>query len=109
MTLDDLSKDDRLRLMRFVCSFAWADLHVHKKERELVQKLVKRLKLGAADAKQVEEWLRVPPRPEDVDPTAVPSAHRDLFLRAAADVFRADGDIHPEEEATFALLDELLR
>jgi uncharacterized tellurite resistance protein B-like protein len=109
MTLADLSKEDRLRLMRFVCSFAWADLHVHKKERELVQKLVKKLKLSAADAEQVEEWLRLPPRPEEVDPTTVPPEHRQLFLTAARDVFTADGEVHAEEEATFALLDELLR
>src|SRR5437868_2003583 len=109
MDLADLSKDDRLRLMRFVCSFAWADLHVHQKERELVRKLVKKLKLGAGAAAQVEGWLKVPPRPEEVDPTSVPPEHRQIFLAAAADVFRADGEIHPEEAVTFALLDELLR
>jgi uncharacterized tellurite resistance protein B-like protein len=109
MTLNELSKEDRLRLMRFVCSFAWADLHVHEKERKLVHKLVKKLKLNAAEAKQVDEWLKLPPRAAEVDPQDVPLAHRELFLNAAAEVFEADGEIHPHERATFQLLDQLLR
>lgn len=109
MKLSELSKDDRLRLMRFVCSFAWADLHVHEKEKKLARTLVGKLKLAPAEAKQVEEWLKVPPRPEEVDPTRVPSKHREIFLAAARDVFSADGEIAPEETETFALLDELLR
>jgi len=37
MTLQELSNEDRLRLMRFVCSFAWADLHVHEKEKTFLR------------------------------------------------------------------------
>jgi uncharacterized tellurite resistance protein B-like protein len=109
MTLDELSKEDRLRLMRFVCSFAWADLHVEDKERKLVRKLVQRLKLSAAEAKQVEQWLKLPPRPEEVDPGEVPRQHRELFLNAAREMIVADGEVHPEEEATYSLLEQLLR
>jgi uncharacterized membrane protein YebE (DUF533 family) len=109
MTLNDLSKEDRLRLMRFVCSFAWADLHVQDKERKMVRDLVKRLKLGPAEAKQVEQWLKLPPRPEEVDPGEVPRAHREIFLEAARAMILADGDVHPEEAANFSLLEQLLR
>ena len=109
MTLNELGKEDRLRLMRFVCSFAWADLHVHEKEKKLVHKLVKKLKLNAAEAKQVDEWLKLPPRAEEVDPQDVPLEHREIFLKAAAEVFEADGEIHPQERMTFQLLDQLLR
>jgi len=109
MTLNELSHEDRLRLMRFVCSFAWADLHVHEKEKKLVHKLVKKLKLSATDAKQVDEWLKLPPRPEEVDPGAVPLEHREIFLDAAREVFTADGEVHPKERAMFSLLDQLLR
>lgn len=109
MTLKDLSKDDRLRLMRFVCSFAWADLEVHKKERDFVHRLVGKLKLDASEAKQVEQWLKVPPRPEDVDPTDVPPEHREIFLNAARETFSADGEIHEAEQITFQLLNEPLR
>lgn len=109
MTLGDLDKEDRLRLMRFVCSFVWADLHVHEKERRLVRSLVGKLKLSPAESKQVEGWLKVPPRPEEVDPGQVPLPHREIFLQAARDVFTADGEVHEEEKMTFSLLDELLR
>ncbi|MCC6527150.1 MAG: TerB family tellurite resistance protein, partial [Polyangiaceae bacterium] len=34
--LSKLSKTDRMRLMRFVCSFAWADLEVQNEERAYV-------------------------------------------------------------------------
>jgi hypothetical protein len=108
-TLKNLSKEDRLRLMRFVCSFAWADLHVHQKERDFVHKLVKRMHLSPAEAKQVEGWLKVPPRPEEVDPADVPHAHRELFLDAARSMIAADGEIHPEERISFELLEQLLR
>jgi len=27
-TMDHLTRDDRLRLVKFVCSFAWADLEI---------------------------------------------------------------------------------
>jgi uncharacterized membrane protein YebE (DUF533 family) len=109
MTLDELSKADRLRLLAFVCSFAWADLHVEDAERQLVRDLVRRLKLAPDDAKQVEKWLRKPPRPEEVDPNTVPLPHRELFLEAARAIIVADGEVHPKEAAIYALLDQLLR
>src|SRR5258706_16213759 len=109
MTLDQLSTDDRMRLMKFVCSFAWADMHVHEKERAFVARMVKKLKLDKQEAKQVEEWLELPPRPEEGDPTEVPKKHRELFLQATRQLIVADGEIHPEEEISFELLEELLR
>ena len=92
--------------MRFVCSFVWADLEVHTKERKLVHSLVTKLKLSPQEAQQVEQWLKMPPQ---VDPTQVPVEHREIFLNAARQVFAADGEIAEAEEDTFALLDELLR
>src|SRR5688500_6073014 len=47
--LERLSRDDRLRLMKFVCSFAWADLRVQEEERSFVKKLVRKLKLDAEE------------------------------------------------------------
>ena len=44
--MKQLSKEDRLQLMKFVCSFAWADLRIEQAEREMVHKLVRKLKLG---------------------------------------------------------------
>jgi uncharacterized tellurite resistance protein B-like protein len=50
--LDQLDREDRLRLMRFVCSFAWADLEVQPEERAFVRRLIARLDL-AEDRAQI--------------------------------------------------------
>jgi uncharacterized tellurite resistance protein B-like protein len=109
MKLSHLSTDDRMRLMKFVCSFAWADLHVHDKERAFVRKLVKQLKLDRDEAAQVESWLKLPPRPEEVDPAEVPVVHREVFLEATREIIMADGEVHPEERASYELLEQLIR
>ena len=47
--LDTLSRDDRLRLIRFVCSFAWADLEINEADMyAVVQPGVVTDKLAAA-------------------------------------------------------------
>jgi uncharacterized tellurite resistance protein B-like protein len=102
-----LSREDRLRLMKFVCSFAWADLEVQDEERTFVAKMVKHLELDA-DAKLIEGWLRHPPRPEEVDPTDVPREHRELFLDAVRRLVAADDRIDPKEAETLALFEQLL-
>lgn len=104
-----LRREDRLRLMRFLCSFAWADLRVHERERAFIHRMVKKLSLDEQEAKSVEKWLKVPPRPEEVDPTEIPLAHRQLFLDAARAVVLADGVVNPEERINLELLEELLQ
>src|SRR5262245_61145592 len=106
--LQKLDREDRLRLMRFVCSFAWADLQIKNKERAFVRNLVKKLKLSAEDAKLVDGWLQVPPRPEEIDPATIPRAHRQLFLDTARATITADGDIDPEEQLNLQLLENIL-
>ncbi|MCA9709153.1 MAG: TerB family tellurite resistance protein [Myxococcales bacterium] len=93
--------------MRFVCAFAWADLEVQDDEKAVVEKLIKTLDLEG-DRDQINRWLRSPPPPEEVDPTRVPRAHRELFLDAARAVFSADGVIDPKEQENFELLEQLL-
>jgi uncharacterized tellurite resistance protein B-like protein len=105
----DLSQEDRLRLMRFACSFAWADLEIRPKERDLIRKLERQLHLTPEEVKQVDGWLEVPPPPEDVDPARIPREHRELFLKAARDMVTADGEIDPEEAESLDLLEQLLR
>lgn len=109
MPLAKLKKDDRLRLMRFVCSFAWADLEVKESEKKFVRKLVKNLKLTKDEAKQVEKWLKLPPKAEEVDPAEIPRAHRKLFLDATKAMIAADGEIAEEEAESFRLLQMLMR
>jgi uncharacterized tellurite resistance protein B-like protein len=106
--LKQLGKEERLQLMKFICSFVWADLRVHDKERNFVHKMVKKLSLGDKELALVERWLEVPPKPHEVDPNQVPAAHRGLFLATIREVIEADGEVDPEEQINFALLEELL-
>jgi uncharacterized tellurite resistance protein B-like protein len=102
-----LSREDRLRLMKFVCSFAWADLEVQDQERSFVAKMISKLGLED-DRKLIEGWLRHPPAPEEVDPTDVPREHRELFLEAVRELVRADNRIDPQEAESLALFEQLL-
>jgi hypothetical protein len=107
--MNRLDKDDRLKLMKFVCSFAWADLDVNEKERQMVKKLMKSLHLGTEEQKQVEHWLAVPPAADEVDPASVPKAHRELFLSTIRQLIGSDGDISPDEAENYALFEALMR
>jgi len=106
--LERLTASERMKLMQFVCSFAWTDLRVSQAERDFVQRLVGRFQMGDDERKQIEKWLIVPPRPEDVDPTAVPHEHRQLFMDAAIATVEADGRV-PAEDESLALLRDLLQ
>ena len=106
--LQSLHKTERLRLMKFVCSFAWADLEIRPEEREFVARLILRLDLDDAEAQQVQSWLKLPPRPEAVDPTEIPTAHRRLFIDEIRGVIESDGDVAEEERENLDLLKMLL-
>jgi uncharacterized tellurite resistance protein B-like protein len=105
---DRLERKERLRLMKFVCSFAWADLEVQPEERAFVAKMLTRLALDPEDREQVEGWLRVPPSPEAIDPTQVPADHREVFLDAIRGVIAADGEITAAECENFRLFQDLV-
>lgn len=106
--LQELSRAQRLKLLQFVCTFAWADLEVRPEERAFVLRLVRRLGLDESDEEQVGRWLEVPPEPESVDPADIPLAHRKVFLAAIDGVVAADGEIQPEERESLRLLKQLL-
>ena len=106
--MDQLNRNDRLRLVKFVCSFAWADLEIRPEERTFVDHIVRSLDLNAEDQMKVKEWMEVPPSPEAVDPTRIPLAQRQLFLDTIEGVITADGEVAPEERESLALLKELL-
>ncbi len=109
MKFKDLASDDRLRLIRFVCSFAWADLQVQDAEKSFVGKMVRELDLDADERVQVEAWLKRPPEPEDVDPTDIPKEHRQVFLNAALQLVGADGVVDEHEMETLSIFEQLLR
>lgn len=102
-----LPREDRLRLMKFVCSFAWADLEIQAEERTFVTQMIERLDLEE-DRKQIESWLKHPPRPEEVDPTEVPREHREMFLEAVKGLVEADDRIDPAEAENLELFEQLL-
>jgi uncharacterized tellurite resistance protein B-like protein len=104
-----LTKHDRLQLLRFVCSFAWADFEVQPEEREYVARLIRKLHMTPDEAEQVEKWLKVPPRPDEVDPTKIPREHRELFLNTVRELVMADGVLAPEEQENLRLFEELVR
>ena len=106
--MDQLNRDDRLRLVKFVCSFAWADLEIRPEERIFVDHIVRSLELNEADQSKVAGWMKIPPSPESVDPTRIPLAQRQLFIDSIEGVIASDGEIAPEERENLALLKELL-
>ncbi len=104
----DLDRQSRLRLMKFVCTFAWADLTVREQERAFVARMIDRLGMESDERRKVRAWLEVPPEPESVDPSAIPFEHRKLFIEAIEGVIIADGVIAPEERENLHILNELL-
>ena len=103
-----LTVAERLNLLKFVCSFVWTDLKVTQTERHLVMRIVGHLRLTEEEAKQVAMWLKVPPPIDEIDPTAVPKEHRELFLQAAEMAIKADGRVVPAERDAMALFRDLL-
>jgi uncharacterized tellurite resistance protein B-like protein len=108
MQMHQLDRADRLKLLDFVCSFAWADLRIRPEEREFMKRLVLRLDLPAEERTAVESMLARPPRAEDVDPIDVPLEHRRLFIQTVKQMVLADGDIHPAEAEQLDLFEQLL-
>ncbi len=104
----DLSSKQRLQLMKFVCAFAWADLHVHPEEVAFVERMVSRLGFEPDEEAHVKRWLLAPPSEDSVDPMNVPMEHKRVFLAAIDGVIAADGVISPEERESVRLLKELL-
>ncbi|HTO07482.1 MAG TPA: TerB family tellurite resistance protein [Myxococcota bacterium] len=103
-----LAPEERLRLMKFVCSVAWADLEVQSEERAFVRRMVSRLGLSPREVAQVDAWLQVPPHIDDVDPVEIPREHRKLFLDTLRELVLADGSVDEQEQASLALLEDLL-
>ena len=106
--LDRLDRRERLRLVEFVCSFAWADFEIQPEEREFIAGLIRRLDLDVDERRQVDQWLERPPRIENLDPTVIPAAHRLDFVEAIEGLIAADGAVQEEERDTFEIFKQLL-
>lgn len=94
--------------MKFVCSFAWADLEVRPEERAFISRLIQGLELDREEEIQVHGWLDVPPALDGLDPTTIPSEHRQLFLEAIEGVIESDGRLAVEETENLELFRQLL-
>jgi hypothetical protein len=70
---------------------------------------MKHLELDPDERAKVEGWLQVPPPPEEVDPTSVPRAHRQLFLDTVRQLVASDRVLDPDERENLALFEQLLR
>lgn len=106
--LDQLDRRDRLRLVQFVCSFAWADFEIQPEERVFISRLIQRLELDEQENLQIQQWLDRPPSLDDLDPTSIPPAHRLFFVEAIEGLISADGEIAEEERETFEIFKQLL-
>jgi len=106
--LDQLDRRERLRLVQFVCSFAWADFEIRPEERVFISRLIRRLELGEEENLQIQQWLDRPPSLDDLDPTSIPSAHRRFFVEAIEGLISSDGEIADEERESFEIFKQLL-
>jgi len=106
--MKELTVEERVRLVRFVCSFAWADLKVTEEERSYVRRVIARLELPEEESRQAEAWLQSPPEPESVDPNLIPQTHKEQFLDAIRGVVASDLEMSPEERDGLRVLDSLL-
>lgn len=106
--LDQLDRSDRLKLVEFVCSFAWADLEIRPEERVFISRLIRRLGLDEDEDLQVQRWLEQPPSLDEVDPTSIPAAHRRIFVESIEGLIASDGEVAEEESETLEIFKQLL-
>ena len=106
--LEELDRQDRLRLVEFVCSFAWADLEIRPEERVFISRLIRRLELDEEEDLRVQQWLDRPPRMDDLDPTSIPAAHRRIFVEEIEGLIAADGEVSDEERDSLEIFKQLL-
>jgi uncharacterized tellurite resistance protein B-like protein len=104
----ELSRDERLLLLRFVCAFAWTDLQIRDGERKFVARLMDRMQLSPEDRAEVDGYLHVAPAPEATNPRLVPREHRRLFIDSVRALIYADGDVDSEERERFERLQAAL-
>jgi uncharacterized tellurite resistance protein B-like protein len=102
--LQDLSREDRLLLLEFVCAFAWTDLKLADAERRFVERLMDRLELDAKEREDAAQWLLRAPSPAAQDPARIPQQHRRVFVESARALIYADGTVDDEERERFDAL-----
>ena len=107
--LDELDTQQRMNLLKFVCSFAWADLEIRPAERAFVSRFAE--STGAQTAQRPARCAagsNLRPAEDELDPHLIPLHHREIFIETVKGVIRVDGEIAPEELESLELLSELL-
>lgn len=97
MQFEGLSAGERVELMRFLCSFAWADDEVQDEERVILIKVLDNIGLEPGDRATVLTWLERRPDMTGFDFAAIPRDKRELFLDLAFSVASAHGGLAKEE------------
>lgn len=105
--MNDLLADEKLQIMRFVCAFAWADLKIHEAERALINRFIDALEINEEGKIAVEDMMKRPPRPEDIDPYDLAPELRETVIQAAEAMTVTDGEISPREKELMKLLRDL--
>ena len=105
----ELTTDEKLRVMRFICAFAWADLEIQSDEVKLIHQIMNALDLDKIHYPTVLGWLKRPPRAEDVDPLSIPDNLKEIILDAATGVILADGELQDSEMEMLELLQNILQ
>lgn len=97
MDPNDLTAAERIELMRFLCSFAWADGEVQPQEREVLERVLGGLRLDAEARAKATTWLFTPPDMAGFDFGAIDPDKRQLFIDQAFAIAAAHGGVAPEE------------
>jgi uncharacterized tellurite resistance protein B-like protein len=105
--MQNLDSEQRLRLLKLVCTMAWADDEVQYDEKGFIAKLMFQLKMPAAEIRQVKQWLASPPE-DDVKVEDIPPEHRAMFLQVCHGVLSADGVVTDQEKQALARIEALL-
>jgi tellurite resistance protein len=105
----ELTTDEKLSVMRFICAFAWADLEIQNDEVKLINQIMQALELDKKHYQTVYQWLKRPPRAEDVDPFTIPDNLKEIILDAATGVILADGELQDSEMEMLELLQNILQ
>ena len=99
--LDQLDRQYRLRLMQFLCSFAWADGKVQEQEKLLIRRFAEYLDFDDEAIRNIEAWLKQAPRLEEFDMSEISQVDRVIFVEAIESVILADGRMAAKEQALF--------
>jgi uncharacterized tellurite resistance protein B-like protein len=97
MDVDGLTEDERVDLMRFLCSFAWVDGEVQAQERTVLERVLGGLGLSTEARAKASAWLFAPPDMEGFDFGAITPDKRGLFIDHAFEVASAHGGLAAEE------------